>query len=234
VYTAIAALLNGVFPDWPWNIRTFGRRSLYRHMVRRHTSATYRYLARYGTPAYWQTSRHAQQALNQALRSNYDRRPDLPQIQCPALVLAAAYDRHITPQASQETAQGLPHSTWRLYENTAHLFPWEIPDVVLQDIETWLSQLDTIPHNNKDLWLHVISVEYLGDYQLRLAFNNGIAGIVDLEQELYGEVFEPLRDKALFQQVFVTSRTIEWPNGADFAPEFLLELAYDKQPNQFA
>jgi hypothetical protein len=38
-----------------------------------------------------------------------------------------------------------------------------------------------------------------------------------------------LKDKNLFQKVFVTSRTIEWPNGADFAPEFLFEIALDKQ-----
>lgn len=75
------------------------------------------------------------------------------------------------------------------------------------------------------MFLHVIAVEYLEDYQLKLTFNNGAEGIVDLEKELYGEVFEPLRDKNLFKQVFLTSRTIEWPNGADFAPEFLLEIA---------
>jgi hypothetical protein len=46
---------------------------------------------------------------------------------------------------------------------------------------------------------------------------------------LYGEIFEPLKDKSLFQKVFVTSRTIEWPNGADFAPEFLFEIALDKK-----
>jgi hypothetical protein len=45
---------------------------------------------------------------------------------------------------------------------------------------------------------------------------------------LYGEIFEPLKDKSLFQQVFVTSRTIEWSNGADFAPEFLFEIAFNK------
>ncbi|MGL6139414.1 MULTISPECIES: DUF2442 domain-containing protein [Planktothrix] len=77
--------------------------------------------------------------------------------------------------------------------------------------------------------LNVVSVEYLDNYQLKLTFNNGIEGIVDLEQELYGEIFEPLKAKSLFQKVFVTSRTIEWPNGADFAPEFLFEIAFDKQ-----
>jgi len=84
---------------------------------------------------------------------------------------------------------------------------------------------ESIPFPKKELFLHVICVEYLDKYQLKLTFNNGIEGIVDLEQELYGEIFEPLKDKSLFQKVFVTSRTIEWPNGADFAPEFLFEIA---------
>ena len=88
---------------------------------------------------------------------------------------------------------------------------------------------ESIPFPKKELFLHVICVEYLDKYQLKLTFNNGIEGIVDLEQELYGEIFEPLKAKSLFQKVFVTSRTIEWPNGADFAPEFLFEIAFDKQ-----
>ena len=89
---------------------------------------------------------------------------------------------------------------------------------------------ESIPFHKKDLWLHVVSVKYLDNYQLKLTFNNGIEGTVDLEQELYGEIFEPLKDKSLFQKVFLTSRTIEWPNGADFSPEFLFEIALDKQP----
>lgn len=64
-----------------------------------------------------------------------------------------------------------------------------------------------------------------GRLQAKTDFQQWSGGIVDLEKELYGEVFEPLRDKDLFKQVFLTSRTIEWPNGADFAPEFLLEIA---------
>lgn len=39
-------------------------------------------------------------------------------------------------------------------------------------------------------------------------------------------IFEPLRDRAVFEQVSVDPEinTIAWPNGADFAPEFLREL----------
>ncbi len=74
------------------------------------------------------------------------------------------------------------------------------------------------------MFLHVIDVEVLDNYRLYLRFNNRVEGVVDLEPELYGEVFEPLRDPQLFRQVSLTSRTIEWPNQADFAPEFLLSL----------
>lgn len=75
------------------------------------------------------------------------------------------------------------------------------------------------------MFLHVIDAEYDEKYRLKLKFNNGAEGIVDLEEELYGEVFEPLKDLEQFCQVTLTSRTIEWPNGADFAPEYLLEIA---------
>jgi hypothetical protein len=76
------------------------------------------------------------------------------------------------------------------------------------------------------MFLHIMSVTYLDSYKLRLTFNDGITKDVDLQDELYGEVFEPLKDIALFKQVAVNpdSNTIEWPNGADFAPEFLYEI----------
>ena len=56
-----------------------------------------------------------------------------------------------------------------------------------------------------------------------LRFNDGVEGEVDLSDELHGEVFEPLKDTAYFEQLRVHPelRTVVWPNGADFAPEFL-------------
>ncbi len=73
------------------------------------------------------------------------------------------------------------------------------------------------------MFLHVTGVKYLEDFRLRLTFNNGAVMDVDLKDELYGEMFEPLRDLSIFKQVFLNSdtNTIEWPNGADLAPEFL-------------
>lgn len=77
--------------------------------------------------------------------------------------------------------------------------------------------------------LHVTSVRHMGDYRLQLEFNNGRIKKVDLAEELYGEVFEPLRDLEEFKRVFlnVETGTIEWPNGADLAPEFLSDIGED-------
>lgn len=76
------------------------------------------------------------------------------------------------------------------------------------------------------MFLHVEKLEYLDNYRLRLTFNNQATADVDLAQELYGEIFEPLKDIKYFKQVFLNpeTNTIEWPNGADFSPEFLYHL----------
>ncbi len=84
-------------------------------------------------------------------------------------------------------------------------------------------------HRGFNMVLHVTHVLYLRGYQLRLEFNDGKVKELDLKDELYGEVFEPLRDIELFKKVHVNqdTGTIEWPNGADFAPEFLYEIGQE-------
>ena len=76
------------------------------------------------------------------------------------------------------------------------------------------------------MFLHIHEVSYLGDYRLRLWFNDGQVKDVDLKGELHGEVFAPLRNQDLFKQVTVNpdTKTVQWPNGADFAPEYLSEI----------
>ena len=76
------------------------------------------------------------------------------------------------------------------------------------------------------MFLHVTNVIYLEDYRLRLEFNDGTVKEVDLRDELFGEIFEPLKNLDLFKQARLNreSNTIEWPNGADFAPEYLHEI----------
>ncbi|MGR9000280.1 MAG: DUF2442 domain-containing protein [Gammaproteobacteria bacterium] len=74
--------------------------------------------------------------------------------------------------------------------------------------------------------LQITDAKYFCDYQLWLSFNDSSEGVVDLVDELWGTVFEPLKDLTLFRQVKLDEElaTIIWPNGADLAPEFLHAL----------
>ena len=76
------------------------------------------------------------------------------------------------------------------------------------------------------MFLHTTHVEVRANYRLFLKFNNNIQGEVNLIDELWGEMFEPLKDERLFATAHQddTLGTVAWANGADLAPEFLLQL----------
>jgi Protein of unknown function (DUF2442) len=70
----------------------------------------------------------------------------------------------------------------------------------------------------------IVEAKALSNYRLRLRFEDGIEGVVDLAPCLsFHGVFEPLRDPGYFAQVRVDpeSGTIAWPNGADLDPDVL-------------
>ena len=68
---------------------------------------------------------------------------------------------------------------------------------------------------------NVVEVTQTGPYRLRLRFDDGAEGEIDMKEAVsFGGVFEPLRDPAFFSQVRVDPEagTIVWPNGADLDP----------------
>ncbi|WP_089725859.1 DUF2442 domain-containing protein [Candidatus Thiosymbion oneisti] len=73
------------------------------------------------------------------------------------------------------------------------------------------------------MFLHVTQATYIDDYRIRVSFNDGASGEIDLSTELDGEIFEPLKDKFFFKSFKLEGHTLAWSNGADFAPEFLRE-----------
>ena len=73
-------------------------------------------------------------------------------------------------------------------------------------------------------FLEVTKAKYAGDYKIHLWFNNDIDKVVDLRDKLAGAAFEPLRDVSYFKNFRIAYNTIEWPNGADFAPEYLISM----------
>lgn len=71
----------------------------------------------------------------------------------------------------------------------------------------------------------IVEAEYRGDYRVWVRFDDGMEGEIDLESELWGDMFMPLKDRSRFAEVVFDPElgTIVWPNGADFAPEFLYQ-----------
>ena len=74
------------------------------------------------------------------------------------------------------------------------------------------------------MFVEVTKAEYVDNYRIRLWFNNSVTKVVDLKSSLKGVVFEPLKDLEFFKRFTVKFNTVEWENGADFAPEYLLDL----------
>jgi hypothetical protein len=72
--------------------------------------------------------------------------------------------------------------------------------------------------------LEVIDAEYIRDYLLKVTFSTGEIKLVDLKNSLQGPVFEPLRDISYFKEFTIHFNTVEWQNGADFAPEYLFKV----------
>ena len=72
----------------------------------------------------------------------------------------------------------------------------------------------------------LLEARLVSDHLVWLRFNDGLEGEVDLSGELDGPIFAPLQDPDYFRRFVVNPdlHTLTWPNGADFAPEFLHDL----------
>jgi hypothetical protein len=65
---------------------------------------------------------------------------------------------------------------------------------------------------------------YLNDYKILLQFDDKKFKVVDLEKEIWGPIFEPLKDLNYFKKVKTKGGTLVWPNEADFCPDVLYKI----------
>lgn len=81
--------------------------------------------------------------------------------------------------------------------------------------------------------LRILEATVAGPHVLCLKFNDGTQKTVDVQPLLDGPVFEALKKPAFFAQVAIdpVCGTVVWPNGADFAPEAMYELAAVEAPS---
>jgi len=68
-------------------------------------------------------------------------------------------------------------------------------------------------------------------YTLRVQFDDNTEQVIDFQSVLAGELFGPLRDLAVFNQVRIDPEVhaLVWPNGADFDPATLHDWPMHKE-----
>ena len=77
----------------------------------------------------------------------------------------------------------------------------------------------------------VRSFDIVASHTLRLRFDDGSEQTINFLPILAGELFGPLRDPSLFNQVRIDQEagTVVWPNGADFDPATLHDWPLHEQ-----
>lgn len=81
--------------------------------------------------------------------------------------------------------------------------------------------------------LEITDAEYLGDYRMRLSFNDGRAGIADLHALIDTHpqsVFAVFSDETFVRQFGLEHGTLCWPGERDVAAEYLYFLAFRDDP----
>lgn len=78
----------------------------------------------------------------------------------------------------------------------------------------------------------VRSFQFVAPYTLRVQFDDQTEQVINFEPVLAGELYSPLRDSALFNQVQIDPevQTLVWPNGADFDPATLHDWPKHAEP----
>ena len=69
----------------------------------------------------------------------------------------------------------------------------------------------------------VVSFEKVAQFTLKVVFDDGTSQVIDFLPVLKGELYGPLKDPLVFDQVRIDAEvhTLVWPNGADFDPAIL-------------
>ena len=74
------------------------------------------------------------------------------------------------------------------------------------------------------LYPRLVSVEPAARFGLRLRLADGVEGTADLSGDLWGALFEPLKDPEYFAQVrLYEDGAPTWPPGLNLAPNALYE-----------
>jgi hypothetical protein len=90
------------------------------------------------------------------------------------------------------------------------------------------SALAVVPVVSHMVPWRVVRADPLSGHRILVLFVDGTKGEVDLSgflrsPRVQGTVFEALRDPTMFARVTVSLGAVQWPNGADLAPDAMYD-----------
>jgi hypothetical protein len=100
--------------------------------------------------------------------------------------------------------------------------PFRSADQIIAEIEAGRGG---VPYAPPAPYYRIMAVEHVENYILRLTFNTGEVGVIDLAGDIVGSdgMFTALQDMKFFARVQVDPdlSTVVWPNGVDLDPDRL-------------
>jgi len=75
----------------------------------------------------------------------------------------------------------------------------------------------------------VTKLKVLPGHRLKVAFADGLSGVVDLSKDRFDGVLAPLADEVFFAQARIRDGVVTWPNGAEIAPDAMYDEVMSTQ-----
>jgi hypothetical protein len=77
-------------------------------------------------------------------------------------------------------------------------------------------------------------VKAIGDYKIRVAFDDDVCGIIDLNYLTHKGIFRELRNPSLFAKVYTTGEAIAWSEELEIDALNIYAKIVNKEPSELA
>ena len=82
--------------------------------------------------------------------------------------------------------------------------------------------------------MRAIDVKAIGDYKIKVVFDDNISGIVDLRYLTQKGIFQELSDPSLFAKVYTTGEAIAWSGELEIDALNIYAKIVNKKPSELA
>ena len=82
--------------------------------------------------------------------------------------------------------------------------------------------------------MQATGVTAIGEYKIKVVFDNGVSGIVDLTDLVQKGIFRELKDPIFFAKVYTTGEAIAWSDDLEIDAFNVYAKIVKKEPSELA